>query len=258
LNYNSIIEILTNVKKGLLSTQEAYNLLSTDQYKEMENLAVLDLKRPFRTGFPEAIYAKGKKTEHLIKIIDSLYTDKKPILITKLREDQIKAIEKINYPDINIHKGVGIATAYNVKKEDRIGKIAVVTGGTSDYNIAEETSIVAEAMGSNVIRVYDVGIAGLHRLLSRMDRLREANVIVAVAGMEGALPSVLAGLVTAPVIAVPTSVGYGASFGGISALLTMINSCAPGISVVNIDNGFGAAYQANLINIMIERKHINE
>jgi len=254
VNYKTILDLLIEVKNGTKTPEEAYSLLNVEQYKEIED-AILDYQRPLRTGFPETIYAQGKSVEQLLSIVDRLYKDNKPILITKLKTEQVEALEKI-YPDMKISRKSCIATMNTVSENDRVGCVAVLTGGTSDYPIAEESSLVAEALGSNVERLYDVGIAGLHRLISKMDKIRKANVIIAVAGMEGALPSVVAGLVTCPVIAVPTSVGYGASFGGISALLTMLNTCAPGISVVNIDNGFGAGYQANLINIMIERKRL--
>lgn len=224
-----------------------------ETYKDID-IALLDYQRPLRTGFPEAVYSKGKTTEQLLKIFHTLYKDNKPILFTKMKNEHIKEFEKFNYPGIKLHKEIGILTANNIPKEQRIGNIVIASGGTSDYYVSEETAVIAEALGSNVVRLYDVGIAGLHRLISKLDKLVKANVIVAVAGMEGALPSVIAGLVKAPVIAVPTSVGYGASLNGISALLTMLNTCAPGISVVNIDNGFGAAYQANQINTLIETK----
>jgi pyridinium-3,5-biscarboxylic acid mononucleotide synthase len=254
VNYKSIIDILGNVKNGSISPEDAFDKLSLEQYKDIE-IALLDYQRPLRTGFPEAIYSKGKTSEQLLKIFHRLYEDNKPILLTKMRDDHINAFQTLNYPDVRLYKEVGILTANTVPKEERLGNIVVASGGTSDYFVSEESAIISEALGSNVVRLYDVGIAGLHRLISKLDKLVKANVIIAVAGMEGALPSVIAGLVKAPVIAIPTSVGYGASFSGVSALLTMLNSCAPGISVVNIDNGFGAAYQANLINILIETKN---
>lgn len=257
MNYQSILDILYKVKNKKIKPEDAYNSLCTEQYKEMEN-AILDYQRPLRTGFPEAIYAKGKTKLQLLKIVDRLYKDKKQIIITKMSDLHIEIFKKNSYNNMKIYDDVGVGVCNLDSDNKGIGNIAVVTGGTSDYKIAEESAIVAEAMGSNITRIYDVGVAGLHRLFSKLEILRKANVIVAIAGMEGALPSVVSGLVTAPIIAVPTSVGYGASFGGLSALLTMLNSCAPGISVVNIDNGYGAAYQANLINILIERKYQNE
>jgi hypothetical protein len=254
MNYNSILKLLSKVKDGELSPEDAYKYLIVERYKEFDSI-ILDYERPLRTGFPEAIYGKGKSTSQIIKIIQNLYSEKKPIIITKLNKSHINEIRKLHIDELIIYEEVGIATAFTPKAEECIGNVVVATGGSSDYIVAEEASIIAQAYGSNVDRMYDVGIAGIHRLLSKMERLRNTNVIIAVAGMEGALPSVIAGLVTSPVIAVPTSVGYGASFNGIASLLTMLNSCAPGISVVNIDNGFGAAYQANLINTLIERKN---
>ncbi len=255
MNYNSILKLLSKVKDGELSPEDAYKNLIVERYKEFDSI-ILDYERPLRTGFPEAIYGKSKTNQQIIKIIQNLYSEHKPIIVTKLSKSHIKKIKKLNLDEIIINEKVGIATAFVPNEYERVGNVVVATGGSSDYKVAEEASIIAEAYGSNVDRMYDVGIAGIHRLLSKMERLRNANVIIAVAGMEGALPSVIAGLVTSPVIAVPTSVGYGASFNGLSSLLTMLNSCAPGISVVNIDNGFGAAYQANLINTLIERKNL--
>lgn len=254
MNYNNILEILRGIKKDNITPEEAYDLINIERSEELKS-AVLDYERPIRTGYPEVVYAKGKSITHLLEIINNIYSKKRPLIVTKLRDDQIIALEKDNkYKNVSINSDIGIALCNTVEDIDRIGSVVVVSGGTSDYVVAEESAIIAEALGSNVTRLYDVGVAGLHRILSRLDSLRKANVIIAVAGMEGALPSVVAGLVTAPVIAVPTSIGYGTSFGGVSALLSMLNSCAPGLSVVNIDNGFGGAYQANLINTLIERK----
>jgi pyridinium-3,5-biscarboxylic acid mononucleotide synthase len=254
MNYNDILKILKDVRNRAISPEDAYKSIIVERYKEFDSV-VLDYERPLRTGFPEVIYGKDKSYKQIISIIETLYQDKKPIIITKLNNTHIKEIKKLKFDLLYINEEVGLVRAFVVYEENRIGKIVVATGGTSDKQVAEEASLIAESLGSKVDRMYDVGVAGIHRLLTRLDRLRDANVIIAIAGMEGALPSVIAGLVTSPVIAVPTSVGYGASLGGLSALLTMLNSCAPGISVVNIDNGFGAAYQANLINTLIERKN---
>jgi hypothetical protein len=253
MNYNDILKILNDVRNRTISPEDAYKSIIVERYKEFDSV-VLDYERPLRTGFPEVIYGKDKSNLQIISIIKTLYQDRKPIIITKLNDNQIEEIKKLKFNLLDINEKVGLVRAFVVSEENRIGKIVVATGGTSDNQVAEEASLIAESLGSKVDRMYDVGVAGIHRLLTRMDRLRGANVVIAIAGMEGALPSVIAGLVTSPVIAVPTSVGYGASLGGLSALLTMLNSCAPGISVVNIDNGFGAAYQANLINTLIERK----
>ncbi len=253
MNKEDILEILEKVESGEISKREAYQRILSTRYKEIENV-LLDYERPMRTGFPEAIYAKGKSLKQIISIVEQLYKDKKQIIVTKLRNSQMEGLKELNLDKLIIYDEIGVATGFAAEENSRVGSIAVVTGGTSDYKIAEECAIIAEALGSNVTRIYDVGVAGIHRLISKLPMLTSANVIVTVAGMEGALASVVAGLVKAPVIAVPTSVGYGASFGGVSALLSMLNSCAPGISVVNIDNGFGAGYQANLINHLIERK----
>ncbi len=251
MDYTKIIEILEKVRSGNLSPREAYNSIISVRYKETDH-ALLDYERPIRTGFAEAVYSKDKSPEQIVSIVKQLHEDKKPIIATKLEKSHIKELKKLKFDELIIYEDIGISTAFGVKGDNKIGKVVVVAGGTSDYKIAEECSITAEFYGSKVDRIYDVGIAGIHRLISKLERLRDSNVIVAVAGMEGTLPSVVAGLVTSPVIAVPTSVGYGSSFGGLSALLTMLNSCASGISVVNIDNGFGAGYQANLINTLIE------
>lgn len=216
--------------------------------------ANLDFDRKDRTGFPEVVFCQGKPDEYLVDIYKNIYEKEGQVFGTRATEHQydiVKAIlEDASYDKISrILKVI----PKDAPKQDLIGNIAVVTAGTADIPVAEEAAQTAEYFGSKVARVFDVGVSGIHRVLSNVDVLNEANCVVAVAGMEGALASVVGGLVKVPVIAVPTSVGYGASLEGISALLTMINSCANGISVVNIDNGYGAGYIATQINRLAER-----
>jgi len=214
--------------------------------------AQVDTHRALRKNFPEVIFGAGKTTAQIVHIAAKLLQVGQQVLITRITEEQGRALKRkfkraIHHP---------VARCVTIEKKPmpkRSGTIAVVCAGTSDLPVAEEAAVTAEVMGNRVERINDIGVAGLHRVLSRLEQLQSANVIVAVAGMEGALPSVLAGLVSQPVIAVPTSIGYGASFGGIAALLAMLNSCASGVTVVNIDNGFGAGYAASQINMVAAR-----
>ena len=208
--------------------------------------AKLDFHRRLRTGFGETVFCQGKPDQYLVDIYQRIYERDKEVLGTRASKEQYELVKK-EIPQVAYDP---ISRILKIEREDkeRVGNVAVCTGGTADIPVAEEAAQTAEYFGSRVDRIYDVGVAGIHRLLSKRDRLAGANCIVAVAGMEGALGTVVAGLVECPVIAVPTSVGYGASFHGLSALLTMINSCANGISVVNIDNGYGAGYVATQIN----------
>ena len=210
------------------------------------NFAKLDTERSKRTGFPETVFCQGKKDEFLIDIFEKLYEANGEVIGTRATEHQAALIKDI-LPNAKYDEVSKIIT---VQKNEKtlVGNIAVCTAGTADISVAEEAAQTAEFFGSRAVRIYDVGVSGIHRLLSKVDTLNEANCVIAIAGMEGALASVIGGLVKVPVIAVPTSVGYGASLGGLSALLTMINSCANGISVVNIDNGYGAGYIATQIN----------
>lgn len=211
--------------------------------------ARIDLDRKARQGVSEAVYGEGKTADQIIGILRSLKSnEQQPVIVTRLDAEKAAIIvdefgDEFYYSEIARIGRLGKTT-----KPDGIGKIAVVCAGTSDLPVAEEAALTAETLGNEVTRLYDVGVAGLHRLLSCKDQLDEAKVVIAVAGMEGALPSVIGGLIRVPIIAVPTSVGYGASFGGIAALLAMLNSCAAGVGVVNIDNGFGAGFLANRIN----------
>lgn len=215
--------------------------------------AKLDTDRKRRTGFSEVVFCQGKSDEYIADIFETLYAKNGEVLGTRATENQFKIIkEKIPDAEYDSLSHLIKIQSEEKKKQNKIGKIAVVTAGTADAFVAEEAALCAEFWGANVVRIYDAGVSGLHRLLSKTEELNSANAIIAVAGMEGALASVLGGLVSVPVIAVPTSVGYGANLGGVSTLLSMINSCANGISVVNIDNGFGAAYIATQINRLAE------
>ncbi len=238
-------DILNKVKNGSITIEEAERYFKRKPYEDM-GFAKLDTHREIRSGFPEVIFCQGKSDEHLIRIWDRLLEDYGEVLGTRASNEQYELI-KARYPQTVYDPVSRIIKIEKSGKEYR-GRIVVCSAGTADIPVAEEAAQVAEYFGTKVERLYDVGVCGIHRLLSNLDRFEGASCIVAVAGMEGALASVVAGLVDCPVIAVPTSVGYGASFGGVSALLTMINSCANGIAVVNIDNGFGAGYMATQIN----------
>ena len=213
--------------------------------------ANLDFTRKERTGFNETVFCQSKKKEHLLEIFKQLYKKNGEVLGTRATAEQASLI-KNEFPNAFYDEVSGILKIDSTVKPELIGNIAVCCAGTSDINVAEEASLTAEFFGSKVTKFYDVGVAGLNRLLGKLDEIRKANVIIAIAGMEGALATVIAGLVKVPVIAVPTSVGYGANLNGVSALLSMINSCANGVSVVNIDNGYGAAYNAVMINRLAE------
>ncbi|NLG92555.1 MAG: nickel pincer cofactor biosynthesis protein LarB [Clostridiales bacterium] len=240
------LALLREVKDGTLSPEEAVLKLRTSPYEDL-GYAKVDLHRELRQGVPEVIYGSGKTPEQIIGIASAMRENGvETILITRLSTEAAEKVEKAIPLDYDEVSKLGIAGR---KAEiTSSGSIVVASAGTSDLPVAEEAARTAEALGNKVIRLYDVGVAGLHRLLSKLDVLLKARVIVAVAGMEGALASVIGGLADCPVIAVPTSVGYGANFGGVSALLSMLNSCASGVSVVNIDNGFGAGFLASRIN----------
>ena len=238
-------EILELVKNGSMSVEEAEGFFRRQPFEDM-GYAKLDLHRRIRSGFPEVIFCSGKPDEFLINIFQRMAEKEGQAFGTRATAEQYEMVRKA-IPDIQYDPVSRILKLERTPKEKK-GLIAVVTGGTADIPVAEEAAQTAEYFGSKVERIYDVGVSGIHRLLSQTQRIQEANCIVAVAGMEGALASVVGGLVSNPVIAVPTSVGYGANFGGLSALMTMINSCANGIAVVNIDNGYGAGYMATQIN----------
>ena len=240
-------QILKNLKNGEISLSEAELLIKRKPFEDM-GFAKLDTNRRLRQGFSEVVFGQSKEKEHLLSIIEKIYELEGEVLVTRVSEEKARYILS-KLPLANYDKISRILTLRDKEKEkEKEGNIAVCTAGTADIAVAEEAALSAEFFGTKVDRIYDVGVSGIHRLLSKLDRLNKANAVICIAGMEGALPSVVGGLVDVPVIAVPTSVGYGANFGGVSALLTMINSCANGISVVNIDNGYGAAYIATQIN----------
>lgn len=249
MNKERLRELLGQVKDEELSIDEALDEIKDLPYRDLE-YAKIDNHREVRNGYPEVIYCEGKSVEHIQGIVASMLDQGNVnILGTRAGAGVYEAIREVTN-DVEYHEQAKIVVVNKLEIQKTDKKILVVTGGTSDIPVAEEAAITAEVFGNTVERLYDVGVAGLHRLLSKIDKLFEANVIIAVAGMEGALASVVGGLVDKPVIAVPTSIGYGANFGGLSALLSMLNSCAAGVSVVNIDNGFGAGYMASMINNM--------
>ena len=238
-------EILEAVGSGKMSPENAEKTLNSYGFSDM-GYARLDTGRKARTGYSEVVFCSGKADDHLVHIFQELLKRNGEVLGTRASQHQASIVQNA-IPEIE-YDPLSKLLKYEKKDKPRIGRIAVCTAGTADIPVAEEAAATAEFFGNNVDRIFDVGVSGLHRLMERSDVIRKANCVVAVAGMEGALPSVLGGLVSNPVIAVPTSVGYGANLGGISALLTMINSCANGIAVVNIDNGYGAGYMASQIN----------
>lgn len=243
-------EVLTKFKNGEIDLTEAEHYFRQEPFEELK-YAKLDTHREVRSGFPEVIFCSGKADPYFVEIFKKLYEKNGEVFGTRASMHQYELVKDL-LPDVKYDP---ISHIIKIEKKDRekIGKIAVCTAGTADIAVAEEAAQTAEYFGSAVDRVFDIGVSGIHRLMSRLDSIQDANCVVAVAGMEGALASVLGGLVDKPVIAVPTSVGYGASFGGLSALLTMINSCANGIAVVNIDNGYGAGYMATQINRLAVR-----
>ncbi len=251
MNNDRLTDVLLEVQKGTITIDEAKSKLKN--YDDL-GFANLDLHRAKRVGFPEVIYGAGKTTEQVVMIFERLIVQHPVVLATRVTAEMGKEVTK-KFPKI-VYNPTARTLLWNKNTNPQHpGKIAVVCAGTSDLPVAEEAVVTAQAMGNEVDLICDVGVAGLHRLIHRMDTIREANVIIVVAGMEGALPSVVGGLVSTPIIAVPTSVGYGANYQGLSALLTMLNSCSSGISVVNIDNGFGAGYQASLINKLADPKY---
>ena len=249
---NELKHLLEGVKAGRISIEEAILQIKKKPFEDID-FAKVDLHRKIRQGTAEIIYGEGKSTEQIVEIAETMMRNgQKSILITRLSEDKADCASR--HLQLQYHKAARMGFIGEMPKADGIGRIVVATGGTSDLPVAEEAALTAELLGNSVTRIYDVGVAGLHRLLAHLDDIMGATVIIAIAGMEGALASVIGGLADCPVIAVPTSVGYGASFQGLSALLSMLNSCSSGVSVVNIDNGFGAGYLANMINHLEARK----
>ena len=244
-------KILEQYKNKEITLESALLELKKQPFEDI-GYAKVDFHRKIRQGAAEVIYGEGKTPEQIIGICNAMIENgQKTILITRLSKESADIVSRAH--DLTYHAQSRIGIIGEIPKPDGIGKIVIATGGTSDIPVAEEAALTAEVLGNEVVRLYDVGVAGVHRLLAHLDLLMDASVVIAVAGMEGALASVVGGLVDCPVIAVPTSVGYGASFGGVSALLSMLNSCASGVSVVNIDNGFGAGFSASRIKHM-ERK----
>ena len=241
------LQLLQQVQSGQLRPEEALLQLKLAPFEDL-GYAKIDSHRPIRQGAAEVIYGAGKTPEEILGILQRMTGDGgQNILVTRMAPEAAELVQTQLPLDYHPLSKVGIAAP---TERPQVGNIVIVTGGTSDIPVAEEAALTAQVLGSEVVRLYDVGVSGVHRLLAHMDSIMEASVVVAIAGMEGALASVVGGLAECPVIAVPTSVGYGASFGGVAALLSMLNSCASGVSVVNIDNGFGAGYLANMINHM--------
>lgn len=246
MSQKDIMHILERVSSGELSPSEAALELKMEPFQDL-GFAKIDHHRELRQGIVEVIYGEGKTPEQILKIVEAmLERGQKTVLITRMSAKAAELVSSKHDLDYRVDARLGIVGV--IPEPDGVGTVVVATGGTTDIPVAEEAAVTAEILGNKVTRLYDVGVSGVHRLLSHMPEIMTARVIVAVAGMEGALPSVIGGLADCPVIAVPTSVGYGASFGGVAALLSMLNSCASGMSVVNIDNGFGAGYLASMIN----------
>ena len=246
-------QLLEQFRAGKIPREKVLHAFQAAPVADL-GFAQVDTHRALRKNFPEVIFGAGKTPEQVVKIAAKLLELRQPVLVTRIIAEHARALKKKFKLAVH-HELARCVTIEKRSLPKRAGFIAVVCAGTSDLPVAEEAAVTAEIMGNRVERIHDIGVAGLHRMLARMDRLQSANVIVAVAGMEGAMPSVLAGLVAKPVIAVPTSIGYGASFGGIAALLAMLNSCASGVTVVNIDNGFGAGYAASQINALATDGH---
>jgi hypothetical protein len=248
MDKNKLRQLLEGLRDQKIDVDHAMVQLKSLPYEDI-GFAKLDTHRDLRRGFPEVIFCIGKTTEQVIEIIGKLSTGDRIVMATKADPDLYAAVKKV-HPKAKYEKSAGIILTGPQPQPRTEKKIAVVSAGTSDIPVADEAAVTAEAMGNPVDRLYDIGVAGIHRLLDNKETLFKANVVVVVAGMEGALASVVGGMVDCPVVAVPTSVGYGASFNGLAALLSMLNSCSPGIAVVNIDNGFGAGYFAAVTNLM--------
>jgi NCAIR mutase (PurE)-related protein len=241
-------KLLEEVKNGDKSINEALDVLKHFPYTDL-GFARIDHHREIRTGYPEIIFCAGKSVEQVKEIFSVMADKENSVIGTRADEKMFEAVKNI-CPDAVYYKEARIICIQKKKPEAPESSIAVITAGTSDIPVAEEAAVTAELLGNNVLRIYDAGVAGIHRLVDKLPEIRNCRVVVVIAGMEGALASVVGGLVDKPVIAVPTSVGYGANFGGISALLAMLTSCSTGVTVVNIDNGFGAGFSASMINRM--------
>lgn len=243
-------KLLEDYKNGNISIEKVLEEIRKLPYKDI-SYAKIDTHRNIRKGYPETIFCIGKSIPQIIGILENMLKSNTNILLTKADEKIYNAIRE-RYPEA-IYNEIAKTIVFQREKLEPVGRILIITAGTSDIPIAEEAAVTIEVMGCNVEKIYDVGVAGVHRLLDIMDKLMDASVVIVIAGMDGALASIVGGLSDKPVIAVPTSIGYGASFNGISPLLTMLNSCAEGIAVVNIDNGFGAGYFASMITRRMEK-----
>jgi NCAIR mutase (PurE)-related protein len=253
MDANRLKILLQDLYNQKISPNEVSKQLSTLPYENLD-FAKIDHHRSLRNGLPEVVYGKGKTESQLVKIIQSLYKAKSDILVTKLDSKVYKKIQK-KLPSKNIYNKLSSTLVISNKKKKLVGKITIISAGTSDIPVAEEARVTSEFLGSKTETFFDIGVAALHRLLDKVKVLREARVVIVIAGMDGALPSVVGGLVSCPVIAVPTSIGYGASLNGVAALLTMLNSCSTGVATVNIDNGFGAGCIAHKINLIGEKNN---
>lgn len=245
------LRLLDQLRAGKVSRDKVLRAFQAEPVADL-GFAQVDTHRALRKGFPEVIFGAGKTPQQVLKIADKLVKHGQAVLVTRADAGLARALKR-KFSKAVYHEMARCVTIQKKPLPKRPGCIGIICAGTSDLHVAEEAAITADIMGNRVERLFDVGVAGLHRLLNRVDLLQRCNVLVVVAGMEGALPSVVGGLVDKPVIAVPTSVGYGASFGGIAALLGMLNSCASGVTVVNIDNGFGAGYAASQMNALVSR-----
>lgn len=246
MNPQDLQSILQRIQTGEISPSDAAGQLRKLPFENLGHSRV-DHHRSLRNGYPEVIFGEGKFPAQVVEIAQTLARNRQTVVVTRATPGQVDAVQDV-MPGAIHHVEARMIVLAQSPPPARTGCISVISAGTADMPIAEEAAVTAETMGSNVQRIYDAGVAGIHRLLAELDSLHKSNVIIAVAGMEGALPSVVAGLVGTPVIAVPTSVGYGVNLGGLTALFAMLTSCSDGLSVVNIDNGFGAACQAHLIN----------
>jgi len=248
MNVKEVEKLLKDVKTGETSIEKALEILKNFPYTDL-GFAKIDHHREMRTGYPEIIYCAGKSLEQVKEIVRVMSERENNVIGTRANQEMFDAVKSIT-PEAVYYPMARIISVQKKKPKAPESRIAIITAGTSDMPVAEEAAVTAELLGNNVLRIYDAGVAGIHRLVDKLPDIRSCRVIVVIAGMEGALASVVGGLVDKPVIAVPTSVGYGASFGGISALLAMLTSCSTGVTVVNIDNGFGAGFSASMINRM--------
>ena len=249
MNAKEVEKLLTEVKTGETSIEKALEVLKNFPYTDL-GFARIDHHREMRTGYPEIIYCAGKSVEQVREIFRVMSDKENNVIGTRANQEMYESVKSISSKAV-FYPMARIISLQNKKPEVPDSRIAIITAGTSDMPVAEEAAITAELLGNNVLRIYDAGVAGIHRLVDKLPEIRNCRVVIVIAGMEGALASVVGGLVDKPVIAVPTSIGYGANFGGISALLGMLTSCSTGVTVVNIDNGFGAGFAASMINKIV-------